>query len=102
MKNQIKKINNLNELDSLAPGESVRIKNYVEDGCAVFEGKFGDEYRFMELNSPLIWSNIINKKYIEFENGMIKTDLRNISGEAYDEKKDFYQSKLKLIKGAKK
>lgn len=93
-----KKVNNLDELDKLTIGEFVKIIDYADDEGLIFEGKLGQEYGFMQINYPVIWSHRINEDDIKFKDGMIMTEGKKIRLEMYSEKDNCYQEKLNLVK----
>ena len=94
MSNEIKKINNLEEINI---GDRVKIKNYFEDKGTIFYGIIREDYGFMEINFPVICSYRINKKDIHFEDGMIKVEKEKLGLKMHNQYDVDYKEKLKLI-----
>ncbi|MEK6845027.1 MAG: hypothetical protein AABX44_02105 [Nanoarchaeota archaeon] len=92
MSDEIKKINSLEEIKI---GDCVKIKNYSKS--AIFEGTIGKEYGFIEINYPVIWRYRINKKDIQFEDGIIQVEKEKLGLKMYNQYDVDYKEKLKLI-----
>lgn len=104
MTDKIKKVNSLEDLERLSPGDRV---NIVYEGIGggsnpyVFEKKINREFRFIEFCDIIIHTNRVNKEDIKFENGIIKLNGNKVLyGGFYNIGTKGYKQRLKLCKKA--
>ena len=106
METKIKKINKLEELKSLVPGDKVLSFEYGKKGDAgeivTYEGVIEGKYAFMqqlgkEENFPITsWRNNADNLFIDEKLSVLAADY-----DIYSPEMKCFQSKLNLIKGTK-
>ncbi len=111
MKIKIKKINNLEELKKLAPGEKIYspegrfepIFGQIISAVLVYEGKVDGKYAFMEDVPDNIWETIITSwrtsAYKAFFGGNFSAERDALT--FYNSDMKCYREKLNLIRSSK-
>ena len=105
MTDKIKKVNNLEELDKLSPGNKVNLiyfESNEENGIYVFEKRIKREYHFIEFYPLVMNIHKLNKENIKFKDGMIQAKNQNkiIWGEFYNIGTKGYKQRLNICKKA--